>query len=336
MIFVVNSDLAQIQKVDAGNFVDLKIWERKHIQEWVRQAPEVLGEDLLIVSMEFDRFKETNDRLDLLAVDRAGNLVVIELKRDAYARYADLQSLRYAAMVSSMTIDKLLPYYRYYLKSKLNQPNITSEEARTNIVEFVSSDDFEELTSRPRIILCSEGFSPEITTTVLWLNRFNIDISCIRITPHVMNEQIVIVPNKIIPTPEAKQYLIEIQEKEEAAQEETTRRIRSMKVIIENNLLKKGDVIYLKKDLPKHIKYVDSDPTYKATITGKLGRSNSIRWEKNGIEYSISALTWNIFRDLHPAKEDPGGVNGNWHWVTEKGKSLWEIAEECRQKLDSK
>ena len=35
-----------------------------------------------------------------------GNLVVVELKRDTFAGYADLQSIRYAAMVSTMTIEQ--------------------------------------------------------------------------------------------------------------------------------------------------------------------------------------------------------------------------------------
>jgi RecB family endonuclease NucS len=80
----------QFAKVEAGNFTQYSIWERAHIQEWIRQAPEVLGEDLLVVSMEFDRFKQSADRLDLLALDRKGNLVVVELKRDGLAGYADL------------------------------------------------------------------------------------------------------------------------------------------------------------------------------------------------------------------------------------------------------
>ena len=74
----------------------------------------MLGEDLLVVSTEFDRFTNSNDRLDILALDKSGNLVVIELKRDPTAGYADLQALRYAAMVSSMTIEVLIPYYRSY------------------------------------------------------------------------------------------------------------------------------------------------------------------------------------------------------------------------------
>src|SRR5439155_26490753 len=94
----------------------LNIWERQHIEEWVRANPEILGEDLLVLTIEFDRFTNSSDRLDILALDRDGNLVVVELKRDAAAGYTDLQAIRYAAMVSSMTIEKLLPYYIAYRK----------------------------------------------------------------------------------------------------------------------------------------------------------------------------------------------------------------------------
>lgn len=72
--------------------MELNIWERKHVEEWIRVNPEMLGEDLLILTVEFDRFVQSSDRPDLLALDRSGNLVVIDLKRDSAAGYADRQS----------------------------------------------------------------------------------------------------------------------------------------------------------------------------------------------------------------------------------------------------
>ena len=44
--------------------------------------PRILWDDLLIIGKEFSGFDRTNERLELLAVDSAGRLVVIELKRD--------------------------------------------------------------------------------------------------------------------------------------------------------------------------------------------------------------------------------------------------------------
>ena len=217
MLFVISEDLSSIEKIESQSFVDLNVWERKHIQEWVRRHPEILGDDLLIVSMEFDRFEGSRDRLDLLAIDRSGNLVVVELKRDPFAGYADLQSIRYAAMVSTMTIDQLLGHYAVYHKNTMGE-DASTEELRIKLNEFVELDEFEELSSRPRIILCSEDFSQEITTTVLWLRRFDLDISCVRLTPHRSDSKIVLVPEKIIPLRESEQYIISVQEKEEKRQ----------------------------------------------------------------------------------------------------------------------
>ena len=100
-----------------------------------------------------------------------------------------------------------------------------------------------------------------------------------------------------------------------------------MRILIENKILNTGDKIYLKNGLPGHLKYKKDDPFFSAVITGKLGKANSIKWDNDNEEYAISTLTWNIFKNTHPDKKDPGGINGNWHWVNEKGKNLWDLAE---------
>jgi len=328
MIFSISSNLDKASKITESSFCGLNIWERQHIEEWVRTNPEMLGEDLLVVSIEFDRFSNSNDRLDVLALDRSGNLVVVELKRDSAAGYADLQAIRYAAMVSSMTVEVLIPYYIAY-RIKYYSETLSDGDARDQIIEFVESDSFSELSNKPRIILCSEGFSQEITATVLWMRGFDIDISCVKITPYKVGEQIVIVPKVVIPLEEAKQYLIDIKRKEEVKEQSGRKyRPKTMKILIDNNLVQAGDKIFLKNDLDSYILFEEVNPIFQAEITGKLGQSDAVRWAKDGEEYSISGLTWRIFKDLHPEKKDPGGVNGNWHWVNINGKSLLEVAEE--------
>ena len=328
MIFSISTNLDKATKITGSSFTGLNIWERQHIEEWVRTNPEMLGEDLLVVSIEFDRFSNSNDRLDVLALDRLGNLVVIELKRDSAAGYADLQAIRYAAMVSSMTVEVLIPYYIAYRKKYYNE-TLSEGEAQDQIVEFVESDSFKELSNKPRIILCSEGFSQEITATVLWLRDFDIDISCVKITPYKIDMQVVIVPKVVIPLEEARQYLIDIKRKEDVkVQSDRKYRPKTMKILIENHLVHEGDKIFLKNALPSHLRYTEDNPIFKAEITGKLGQSNAVKWAFDGEEYSISALAWKIFKDNHPDKKDPGGVNGNWHWVNEAGRPLWDVAEE--------
>jgi hypothetical protein len=334
MIFSIPSSLDRADKISPRTFIELNIWERKHLEEWIRLNPEMLGEDLLILTVEFDRFVQSSDRLDLLALDRSGNLVVIELKRDSAAGYADLQAIRYAAMVSSMTVDKLLPYYVAYRKRYFTE-QLSEADARSQIVEFVGSESFVEFSTKPRIILCSEGFSQEITTTILWLRSWLIDISCVKITPYKMGEQIVIVPKTVLPLEEARQYTIDIKIKEEEREQSIRsgrpKNSKTMRLLVETGLLKAGDPIYLKNALPTYVRYDESDPTFQATITGKLGQRDAVLWTKDSSENSISALTWQIFKSLHPDQKDPGGVNGNWHWVDASDRPLWEIAQGYRE-----
>lgn len=328
MIFSISTELDKANKITESSFTGLNIWERQHIEEWVRTNPEMLGEDLLVVSIEFDRFSNSSDRLDVLALDRSGNLVVVELKRDSAAGYADLQAIRYAAMVASMTVEVLTPYYIAYRKRYYDE-TLSDGEAQDQIVEFVESDSFTELSNKPRIILCSEGFSQEITATVLWLRDSDIDISCVKITPYKVEGKIIIVPKVVIPLEEAKQYLIDIKRKEDVKEQSGKKnRPKTMKILIENNLVQEGDLISLKNGLPSHLQYEKGNPIFQAEITGKLGQSNAVKWGKDGEEYSISALAWKIFKDTHPDKKDPGGVNGNWHWVNNMDKPLWDVAEE--------
>lgn len=331
MIYAISTDNScNVTAVKPTSFIALNIWERTHIQEWIRKSPEILGENLLVLSIEFDKFSNSNDRLDILAMDEDGNLVVAELKRDSAAGLADLQALRYAAMVSSMTVEMVAPYFVKY-RSKYYQQEISIEAAKEEIRSFVTIENFTEFSNKPRIILYSEGFSTEITTTVLWLRQSNIDITCVKITPYHFQGQTMIVPNTIIPLQEAKEYLIEIQIKEEEqAQAAKKNAPKSLPFLLQHGKLKANDTIFLKHALPSWMKYDTNSPIFRASITGKLGQSDAVIWEHDSQEYAISNLTRKIFQEMHPDKKAPGGVNGNYYWTNQNDVSLWDMAKELQ------
>lgn len=342
MILVVQGDApTQFEKVQAGTFGQLSIWERTHIQEWIRRAPEVLGEELLVVSMEFDRFKQSADRLDLLALDRRGNLVVVELKRDGLAGYADLQAVRYAAMVSPMTIEKLLPYFVQYQRKYLGLKDTNTDSAKEQILSFITDNEtFEELSNRPRIVLCSENFSTELTTTVLWLNQVGLDISCVRIMPYKVGNQIVVVPTKIIPLQEARQYLIELQQKEERREEQSSKsgRPETFKLLIDNGHLQAGDTIYLRDKLPAFLAPIVvgaalDDVRFCAEVLPQQGKSYTVRWASDDKVYSLMNLTQTIFQQHDPTGKKPAGMQAGRHWRLADGRNLVELADEVWAEL---
>ena len=73
-----------------------------------------------------------------------------------------------------------------------------------------SEDDFGTDT---RILLVSADFSKELTTSVLWLNEKGLDIRCIRLRPHKLNEELVLQVEQVLPLPEAQDYVVGVREK---------------------------------------------------------------------------------------------------------------------------
>lgn len=213
MLFVVDTTTRSAERVDPDAFARLKMKERYDIQEWVIATPELLGEELLVVTSEFDQFDRTSERLDVLMLDRSGKLVVVELKRSAVGTAADLQALRYAAYCSTLSLDDVAEMYAAF-HTKRNRREVGPEEALGAIRDFVTEPDFEEIDDKPRIILAAEEFPPEMTATMLWLRSFDLDISAVRLRPYRIGDRIVVESSVLIPLPEAEEYLIRRERKE--------------------------------------------------------------------------------------------------------------------------
>lgn len=76
-MYQIDKTTNSITALSAKGFGALGFNERAHLLEWIAKCPECLGEELLIIAKEFDGFEETRERLDLLALDKQGGLVVI-------------------------------------------------------------------------------------------------------------------------------------------------------------------------------------------------------------------------------------------------------------------
>jgi RecB family endonuclease NucS len=92
-MYRINHQTNRITKLKEMSFSELGYTERNHLQEWLANQPDALGEELLIIQKEFDGFDDTKERLDLLAIDKQGSLVIIENKLDDSGRHVVWQSL---------------------------------------------------------------------------------------------------------------------------------------------------------------------------------------------------------------------------------------------------
>jgi hypothetical protein len=200
---VVNNQLEAVQET---TFFENDLKERQHIEEWIRKNPEVLQEDLLIIGHEYDKF-EVNERLDLLALDKEGNLVIIEVKRDVTGSNVDFQALKYASYCARLSPQDVLDIYSHYISTHALQL-----DAKDDLMEFLEVDDAEELNTllntTQRIIIVGKEFDKRILSVCTWLYENNIDIKCVTIKPYKLGNHIIIDINQIIPPYKLEDYYI--------------------------------------------------------------------------------------------------------------------------------
>ncbi len=218
MLFTYDKQKNKVVSYKKTTLKDHAILERNDLEKWIEENSGILGEDLLVITTEYDKFDKTKERLDLLAIDKEGNLVVIELKRDDSGKKADLQAIKYAAYCSTLTLDNIVDLYQIYCQKrgiKIGAAVIDKNEAQKEILAFVEDENFSQLNDKPRIILVSKEFRPEVTASVLWLRKFGLDITCVKITPYILNDSTIVFESGIlIPLPEAKDFIIQVEKKE--------------------------------------------------------------------------------------------------------------------------
>jgi hypothetical protein len=198
-------------------FAALGMYERADLQRLLRDDIAALGEDLVVIAEEFGEWEDARRRIDLLALDKAGRLVVIELKRTDDGGHMELQAIRYAAMVSSMGFTEVADAYAAH-RAKHRPDEETS--ARAELAAFLDVGDVAEepvISTDVRVVLVSADFGREITTTVLWLNGFDgMDIRCFRLIPYAIDDKVLLDIQQVLPLPEAADYQVRLRRKDVA------------------------------------------------------------------------------------------------------------------------
>lgn len=188
----------QLTKLTKTTLAEQKLLERFDLEEWLASTPEVLGEDLLVLAMEYPL--PTNLRIDILALDKQANLVVVELKRDKSGSDIEWQAIKYASYCSSLEPEEI---YKILAERK----KIDSDAARHEIEDFIDAE-LEELNQDQRIILVAGEFHSDVASAVLWLRDYEIDVRCLRLRCFAdADGSLFLSPEVILPLPEASDYI---------------------------------------------------------------------------------------------------------------------------------
>lgn len=220
-MYILNKLNNELKEINRTTFSEQSLKERYDLQEWIDNNPKILwdaldGEEVLIIQKEFSNFDKTRERLDLLAVDKEGNLVLIENKLDDSGKDVTWQALKYASYCSSFNKEQIVQIYQDYLNKKFPSEN---RSAVQELCSFFNVEEIEDISLNigfnQRIILIAKEFRPEVTSTVIWLRAKNIDVQCIKFVPYQLNDNSIIIDiDKIIPVPETKDYIIKLSQKD--------------------------------------------------------------------------------------------------------------------------
>ncbi|MCA8938580.1 MAG: DUF91 domain-containing protein [Planctomycetes bacterium] len=133
--------------------------------------------------------------IDILAIDKGGNPVVVEVKRDAAdeagrREHVEMQASRYAPHAEAVTLENLVELMLKY--------QVATNEADALEVLATHIDDIEPGTpevrqqlidryaerNNVRILLIASGFNDGAVAAFRWLRRQGVDLVCIRLTPY--------------------------------------------------------------------------------------------------------------------------------------------------------
>jgi hypothetical protein len=293
----------RLEPVKQTSFIEERLLERKDLQRLLKADISVISDDMMVIAEEFGDWEESNRRIDLLCLDKQGRLVVVEIKRTEDGGHMELQAIRYAAMVSSMTLDQAIAAYARMLATA-----DAEVAARREILEFLELDSAEEaeLTDEVRIVLVSADFSTELTTSVIWLNRHGIDLTCVRLKPYRMGDELLIDAAQIIPLPEAADYEIKVR-----AQAQEIKKVRTAR----QEIFRRFWAQYIDRSRGKTALYSNRSTSSDHWISAGIGRSGfglnaSLTEDRARVECYISMGKESdqrnkaAFRALHDRKSE--------------------------------
>jgi hypothetical protein len=174
--------------------------ERDGLLRLLRSQIDIVAPDVLVVGEEVGGAEDASRPIDLLGVDKQGNLVVIDLETAEDRGQLELQAIRHAAMLSAMTFDEITEIFTRHL-----QVLGIDDSARDLLLAFLTwaSPDEERFARDIRIVLAAAEFSREAVRSVLWLNGRGLDIRCVRLRPYSGGTRQFLDVQQVVPAPQA-------------------------------------------------------------------------------------------------------------------------------------
>jgi hypothetical protein len=239
----------------------------------------------------------------LVAVDSNGAVVLIEEKRDAADISArkepfEFQAIRYAASYATIETPEMLverlftPYVERHRKEYPAQDLTHHELARRTLRDFLDKNNAAPtFNARQKIILIAADFDAQTLSACAWLAANNIDIRCLRLQPHDLSGQTLLLVEQVIPPARLEEYFVSVADASESSKAATgpgagTRQtLPRMSQLLAWGLISSGDSLYIKGHPDKPATIVDAN---RVTANGQDMSYNG--WGKAVTGWSVIGI----------------------------------------------
>lgn len=163
-----NSDLVEYKEAEFKSE-----HQEQTLESWLENSPGSFIEDekLMIIGRQVST--NLNSFIDLLALDRSGNAVIMELKRDRTPRETIAQALEYVSFVESLNYEELEGILRKYTG---NEGENLSEYHRAFFL--LDSNEAVSFNKIQRIAIIGSDITSPIQQTATFLCKKGIPITC--------------------------------------------------------------------------------------------------------------------------------------------------------------
>lgn len=158
-------------------------YEESILEDWLESNPDGIVEDGRILIIGRQVATNFGGFIDLLGLDRQGDVVVVELKRDRTPRDTIAQSLEYASFAERLDIDQL----ETILGSYLNDEFLSLAEHHREYFDL-SPEEAVAFNKEQRIVIVGQRVTPEIRQTATFLCGKGIRVTCVEFTLFQANQ----------------------------------------------------------------------------------------------------------------------------------------------------
>lgn len=158
----------ELKRLDT-NMIEAERKETEDLERWIESEPTILGNNLLIIG---EQVSTKSGPMDFLGIDKSGNLIVVELKRDKLPRKALSQAIDYASDVASWDLEKISDVC-------LNYSNESLEDYLNENFEDVDLENL-NINETQRILLVGFSLDEALERMIEWLTtNFGISINAL-------------------------------------------------------------------------------------------------------------------------------------------------------------